>query len=307
MFLIRRLTAALILTAAATVAVHAQQATQTPASALFNAEQLLADLQTLSADEMEGRSPRQSSIEKSRAYIEKRFKDVGLAPQRQAFQVEQRGKSEPLNAVNIVADIRGTKNPDKFIIVTAHYDHEGIKSGEIYNGADDNASGTAALFTIASYFAKNRPDNSIVFVAFDAEEMGLLGARHFVAKLPVKKEAVLLNVNMDMISRDDDGALYAAGAYHYPKLKPLLKKAAEKATVKLKLGHDDPRLGPVDDWTLQSDHAVFHMAKIPFIYFGVENHKDYHKPTDDFAKIKPAFYITAVETIIHAIGIFDGK
>ena len=109
---------------------------------------------------------------------------------------------------------------------------------------------------------------------------------------------------MDMISRSDKGELYAAGTFHYPKLRSPLERAQKKARVKLLLGHDDPKLGS-GDWTFQSDHAAFHAGKIPFIYFGVEDHKDYHKPTDDFENINPPFYVGAVETIIGFITIVD--
>jgi Zn-dependent M28 family amino/carboxypeptidase len=273
-----------------------------PESKIFDAVQLLHDVQVLSADDMEGRSADRPSIQKTRDYVEKRFKESGLQPTRQEFEIEQRGT--PLHGVNFIGQIKGRKAPERYIVITAHYDHDGVKDGWVYNGADDNASGTAALFAIASYFKKNPPDHSLVFVAFDAEERGLLGSQHFVSNLPVKRESVLLNVNMDMISRNDKGELYAAGTFHYPQLKAPLGAVQKKAGVKLLLGHDDPKLGH-DDWTDQSDHAAFHREKIPFIYFGVEDHKDYHKPTDDFANIQPEFYVRAVETIIEAIKAFD--
>jgi hypothetical protein len=279
-----------------------------PSSKLFDAEQLIQDVRTLSDDEMEGRSPSQPSIQKARDYVEKRFKESGLEPVgagfRHEFEIRQRQPVAVLKGVNIVASIKGRTNPNKHIVITAHYDHEGIRDGQIYNGADDNASGTAALFAIASYFKKNQPDHSLIFAAFDAEELGLQGARHFVANLPVPKGSILLNVNMDMLSRNYKGELYAAGAFHYPQLRPALERAQKSAKVKLLLGHDDPKLGR-DDWTSQSDHAAFHAAKIPFIYFGVEDHPDYHKPTDDFANIQPEFYVTAVETVIGAIRELD--
>ena len=109
---------------------------------------------------------------------------------------------------------------------------------------------------------------------------------------------------MDMIGRNDKGELYAAGAFSYPQLKPILEKIQAKALVKLLLGHDDPKLG-MGDWTNQSDHYAFHAAKIPFIYFGVEDHKDYHRSTDDFAGIQPEFYVRAVETITEAVKSLD--
>lgn len=280
-----------------------KRATPAPTSKMFDAAKLLKDIETLSADDMEGRSADRPSMAKARDHVEKRFKESGLQPITQEFEIKQRGTTEILRGVNFVGQIKG-KKADKYIVITAHYDHVGIENGETYNGADDNASGTAALFAIAAYFKKHHPDHSLIFVAFDAEEKGLLGARHFVSNLPVKKEAILLNVNMDMISRNDKNELYAVGTFHYPKLKPAIEAAAKKSKIKLLTGHDDPKLGR-DDWTSQSDHAAFHREKIPFIYFGVEDHKDYHRPTDDFANIQPEFYVRAVETIIEAVRLVD--
>ena len=257
---------------------------------------------------MEGRSPAQPSIAKAREYVKRRFAESGLEPigtdLEQPFEIKRRGGTGTVAGVNYVGLIKGSKFPEKYIVVTAHYDHVGIRDGKIYNGADDNASGTSALFALASYFKKDRPDHSLIFVAFDAEEMGLQGARHFVGNLPVPKESILLNVNMDMLSRNDKGELYAAGTFHNPHLRPALEKAQKKAKVKLLLGHDRPEQGR-DDWTNQSDHGAFHAAKIPFIYFGVEDHADYHRPTDDFANIQPEFYVGAVETVIGAVKELD--
>ena len=284
-----------------TISVH-------PESKMFDAGQLIRDIQVLSADDMEGRSADRPSMQKAREYVEKRFRESGIQPLgstfRQEFEIGSRASGETLKGVNFVGQIKGRKNADKYIVITAHYDHDGIKNGEVYNGADDNASGTAALFAIASYFKKHQPDHSLIFAAFDAEERGLQGARHFVANLPVKKESILLNINMDMISRSDKGELYAVGTYHYPHLKPAIEAAAKKSKIKLLMGHDRPEQGR-DDWTTQSDHAAFHHEKIPFIYFGVEDHKDYHRPTDDFANIQPEFYVRAVETIIDSVRQWD--
>ena len=282
----------------------AQTVAKDPESKLFDAGKLIEDVRVLSADDMEGRSPDRPSITKAREYIKKRFAEVGVKPIEQSFDVRVRGQETAAKGINYVATIKGKKKADKYIVITAHYDHLGVRNGEIFNGADDNASGTAALFAIASYFKKHQPDHSLIFVALDAEEKGLVGARHFVANPPVPKESIILNVNMDMIGRNDRGELYAAGAFSYPHLKPILEKVQAKATVKLLLGHDDPKTGR-DDWTNQSDQAAFHAARIPFIYFGVEDHKDYHRSTDDFAGIQPEFYVSAVETILGAIREID--
>ncbi len=278
------------------------------ASIHFDAKQLIEDLKFLSSDEMKGRNTGTPESEAARNYVLKRFKESGIKPVAdnylQKFSFADRSDSS-LDGVNIVGLIKGKVEPNKYIVITAHYDHVGVREGEIYNGADDNASGTSALFAIGKYFNKNSPDHSIIFVAFDAEERGLQGARYFVDNLPVKHEEILLNINMDMIARSDKGELYAAGTFHYPNLKPYLDQVKKIAPVKLLFGHDDPKLGR-DDWTSQSDHGAFHRKKIPFIYFGVEDHKDYHKPTDDFENIQPEFYVKSVETILEAVISFDG-
>lgn len=281
--------------------------TAAPTSKIINAAQLLRDIQTLSADDMEGRGISTSGGAKARQYVAKRFKEVGITAFKnnylQPFEFANRA-GEKFNGANVVGYIEGTKFKDKYIVVSGHYDHVGIQKGEIYNGADDDASGTSALFAIAEYFKKNKPQHSIVFAAFDGEESGLRGAKAFVAAPPVAKESLLLNINMDMVSRNDKNELYAAGTYHYPNLKPTLEAVAKTSKIKLLIGHDSPELKR-DDWTNQSDHGAFHAAKIPFIYFGVEDHPDYHKPTDDFANIQTEFYVRAVETILEAVKSFD--
>jgi Zn-dependent M28 family amino/carboxypeptidase len=285
------------------------QETSKPVSQVINAAKLLDDLKILSADEMQGRKVGTEGGAKAREYVLKRFKESGLEQLGdsflQPFEFSGRGGVK-VNGVNLIGFIKGVKNADKYIIITAHYDHEGIVKNEIYNGADDNASGTSALFAMAKYFNKNKPNNSLIFVAFDGEESGLQGAKKFVEQLPGKKEQVLLNINMDMISRNDKNELYASGTYHYPFLKQYLETIAKSKDTKVKLilGHDQPN-PPQDDWTFQSDQYPFHLAKIPFIYFGVEDHKDYHKPTDDFVNINQTFYVHAVETILEVIKSLD--
>jgi Zn-dependent M28 family amino/carboxypeptidase len=282
-----------------------------PTSDVVDVSQLLKDLKTLSADDMQGRKFGTPGGAKAREYIEGRFKKAGLQPfgdsYLQPFEITGRNGGQ-VSGANIIGFLKGAKNTDRYIIITAHYDHLGVEGGEVFNGADDNASGTAALFAMAEYFRQKKPNNSLIFVAFDAEELGLLGAKKFVENLPVKKEQVLLNINMDMIAHNDVNELYASGTKHYPNLKPYLETIAKsKATqVKLLLGHDQPN-PPGEDWTNQSDQYPFHQAKIPFIYFGVEDHKDYHKATDEFENINQPFYVHAVETILAAVKLFDEK
>jgi Zn-dependent M28 family amino/carboxypeptidase len=267
----------------------------------------------LSTDAMEGRATGTPGSAMARAYIMRRFGDAGLSPLGSSyewpFQMSSGkvGKKEIKEqaGVNIVGYVRGKKSPERFIVVTAHYDHLGVKDGQIYNGADDNASGVAALLQLAAHFSRERPDNSIIFAALDAEEVGLVGAHALVAQLKVEKRDVILNVNLDMVSHSDRGELYVSGSYHTPALRPLLERVAARAPVKLLIGHDRPEQGH-DDWTQQSDQYAFHRAGIPFVYFGVEDHKDYHKPTDDFETITQEFFVHAAETILDALKTLDG-
>jgi Zn-dependent M28 family amino/carboxypeptidase len=282
-----------------------------PRSALFEAEQLLRDVETLSSEAMAGRKSGTAGGAKARDYVALRFRQSGLkfyaASPLQTFTFSYPKGSAEQQGANVVGYIKGKTFPASHIVVTAHYDHLGVRNGETYNGADDNASGVAALFALGTYFSRHRPAHSIIFVAFDAEEGGGDGARKFVSEPPVNIQSIILNVNLDMISRNDKNELYAAGTYLYPFLKPYLEKVAAHAPVKLLFGHDSPELPPAQNWTAQSDHYAFHRVKIPFVYFGVEDHRDYHRPTDDFENINQSFYVRAVETILESVKTLDAN
>jgi hypothetical protein len=287
-------------------------ARRTPA--VIDSARLIADVARLADDSMRGRLTGTPESAKARAFIAGRFDAAGLRTvgtgRQQAFAL-RRPDSTQVEGVNIVGVVRGTTTPDRYIVVTAHYDHVGVRTpvngDSIYNGADDNASGTAALLALAEHFARVPARHSLIFVAFDAEEQGLRGARAFVAALPVPKEAVLLNVNMDMVSLSTKGELYVAGAAKYPALREPLERVAARAPVKLILGHDTPVPTAQDDWTSQSDQGAFHEAGIPFVYFGVEDHPHYHKPSDELRNVTQSFYVRAVETVRDAIRELDAR
>ena len=290
---------------------EASKTTAAPASKTLDSAQLMEDVRVLSADAMEGRGTGTKGGAMARAYVTRRFADAGLKPLGDTFEQEFKlpvggeGKGAGRSGVNLVGYVRGDKHAERFIVVTAHYDHLGVREGVIYNGADDNASGVAVLLQLAARFGgARRPENSIIFAALDAEELGLVGARALVKQLQAEKRDVALNVNLDMVSRSARGELYVAGAHHVPALRPLLERVAARAPVKLLLGHDRPEQSH-DDWTNQSDQFAFHRAGIPFVYFGVEDHKDYHKPTDDFEAVTTTFFVHAAETILDAVVVLD--
>ncbi len=285
-------------------------AEQNPASGepTVDASRMLADLTFLASDSLEGRETGSDGNRIAREYIAQAFGDMGLAQFQESWvQAFSFGRGAvTFDGGNVVGFVEGTAMQDSFIVVTAHFDHVGVRNGEIYNGADDNASGTAALMALAAYFAEHPPAHSTIFAALDAEEKGISGARAFVANPPVPIEQVVLNINMDMVSHSDS-QLYVAGTYHYPKLKPYVERVRENAKVRLLFGHDSPDLSPSDDWTSSSDHGAFHEAGIPFLYFGVEDHPDYHRPTDDVERINRDFYAGAVEAILNVLVEFDQR
>lgn len=271
---------------------------------------LMRHVSVLAADSMEGRLIGTAGNARARAYLLREFAAVGLEPVGGSFEhpFEARGTRDTTvirRGVNVVGQIRGRVNPDRAIVITAHYDHVGVRNGEIYNGADDDASGAAALIELARWFRAHPPAHTLIFAAFDGEEGGLTGSREFVRQPPVPLTGIVLNLNMDMVGRNERNELYAAGTSHYPFLRPYLDSVATRSPITLRFGHDDPNGPARDDWTTQSDHASFHRAGIPFVYFGVEDHPDYHRPTDDTERLMPAFYAGAVSTVLDAIATLD--
>ncbi|MRG46519.1 M28 family peptidase [Chitinophaga sp. SYP-B3965] len=277
--------------------------------AQIDSSQLMKDVQTLSADKMEGRKTGTKGNRLAQFYLLDRLKQTGLQQfsntYEQPFYFTQGDKR--IMGTNLYGYIKGST--DSFIVISAHYDHIGTKKPQtgtdsIYNGADDNASGIGGMLAMAQYFSKNPPKHTLIFAAFDAEEMGLQGAKAFVAKLPVPATRILMNINMDMISRNDKNELYVCGTALYPQLKPFVTAAAATSTVKLPMGHDRPE-DKDQNWTNQSDHYEFHKKKIPFLYFGVEDHPDYHKASDEFSRINPSFYYQATKAVLNIVQIID--
>lgn len=260
--------------------------------------------QVLSADNMAGRQTGTAGNAKARAYLIDELSARGLNVTQQSFTFEARD-SQRMTGINLLARLKG-KADGAVMVVTAHYDHIGVQGDEIFNGADDNASGVAGAFAVADRFLANAPEHDVVIALLDAEEMGLQGARALVRDgLPGGGE-IALNMNFDMLSKNDKNELYVAGAFHRPFLKPILEDLSARAPVSLKLGHDDPALG-IDDWTLQSDHGPFHEAGIAFVYFGVEDHEDYHQASDTFDRVPQDFFLSSIKTVVMAAEKLDAE
>ncbi|WP_169542491.1 M20/M25/M40 family metallo-hydrolase [Sphingomonas baiyangensis] len=268
---------------------------------------LLTDLATLAAPRMEGRAPATRGSARARAHIIARLEAIGAAPlyarYERPFRTRHRGRA--LRGTNVLAQIDGTDRDDhRVIVVGAHYDHVGMQGGRLHPGADDNASGVAALLAIAQSLADKPARHKVILAFWDAEEPGFYGARAFVADPPVPLARIALNINLDMVSRSDKGELFAVGGKTYPQLQPVLDTLANEAPIKLRFGHEGPQEGD-DDWVELSDHAAFHAKSIPFVYFGVEDHTDYHQPGDTAGKVPVEFFRGSAATILAAVRAFD--
>lgn len=263
----------------------------------IDSAQLLDDIRILSSEEFGGRRPGTPEHQKSVDMITGRFEKLGLKKYGNSYIAEFPINDDGLIGKNILGYIPGES--EKAIVITGHYDHIGVRRGELHPGADDNASGASGLMAIAAYFAAKTPRHTLIFVSFDAEEMGLRGARHFVEHPPVPIENIVLNINMDMISRNDQNRLVAAGTHHSPHLIPAIDRA-QNPLITLVKGYDVPGTGR-DDWTMQSDQGAFFRKDIPFIYFGVEDHPDYHTPRDTFENIQPQYFYQATRLILDVI------
>jgi Zn-dependent M28 family amino/carboxypeptidase len=297
--------------------VRAQSAPSCPVVAIDSAG-MMRDVFRLADDSMRGRRVGTPEGAKARDFIAARFDALGLdrvPPGRvQPFTMPSRN-STPINGFNVVGTVIGSTFPDQYIVVSAHFDHIGsvgpgaqcraTGADSICNGADDNASGTAGLLALAALFMRSKPQHTLVFVAFDAEESGDVGSHAWVAAAPLPLKQIVVDVNMDMVGRNAKDELYAAGPTQYPALRPLVEAASACVPIKLLIGHDDPKGSARDNWTDQSDQGAFAAKGIPWVYFGEEDHPDYHRATDHADRLMPGFYAASVRAVGDFIRRFD--
>ncbi|GAB5465214.1 MAG: hypothetical protein Kapaf2KO_06500 [Candidatus Kapaibacteriales bacterium] len=204
-----------------------------------------------------------------------------------SFNLEDRSASltvklnyKVVNTANIIGMVKGTDNADEVLVVGAHYDHLGLSTvasrdsknlGEIHNGADDNASGVAAMLDIANQIAKSPLPRSVLFIAFTGEEMGLLGSSYFVKEPTVDLNEIKMMINMDMVGMYKDSlTLYGSGAAK--GLTDIIDNSSSLAGInvrKVNIGS-----GP-------SDHLHFYRSGIPAIHLFSGMHDHYHRHTDD--------------------------
>ncbi len=203
----------------------------------------------------------------------------------------------PVETANILGFLEGTDKKDEVVLITAHYDHVGIQNGVIYNGADDDGSGTCTVMELAEAFAKakaegNGPRRSILFMTVTGEEKGLLGSQYYTDKDPIIPfEKTVCDLNIDMIGRIDkehapkEDYVYLIGS---DKLSSELHQISEDVNKKyinyqLDYTFNDPK--DPNRFYYRSDHYNFAKHKIPVIFYFTGVHEDYHRPGDDVEKI----------------------
>ncbi len=188
-----------------------------------------------------------------------------------------------LRTENVVGLLRGSdpRLRDEVVVIGAHYDHLGERHARIYHGADDNASGTAGLLEIAEAFseASNPPPRSLLFIAFSAEELGLLGSEYYVDHPLVPLANTVTMINLDMIGRNDPDAVSVIGSNRSPELHAL--NIASNRDIGLVLKYNGEK------YFNRSDHAPFARHRIPVLFYNTEAHADYHRPGDVFEKVNP--------------------
>jgi hypothetical protein len=272
-----------VLLVTATLVAPAAQDTLSPA-----AHRVLAD------DRQEGRGVGTAGLSRAGAYVRDGFAHAGLQATFQSFTISPDAPAVLHTTLggtatrNVVALLPGTSPAlrGEVIVIGAHYDHLGFggfgamdpdSTGRVHNGADDNASGTAALLETARLLARRHPARTIVFVAFSGEELGTLGSSYFVQHpVPQPVDSIYAMLNMDMVGRLRGARLLALGATTAKEFPALLDSLNTPPRFDLRASGDG--WGP-------SDHAVFFAARRPVLHFFTDLHEDYHRSTDDWEKI----------------------
>ncbi|WP_027378080.1 M28 family metallopeptidase [Kaistella palustris] len=269
----------------------------------ITSEELKTHLYIVASDEMEGRDTGSEGQKKAGRYLIEQYQKMGVSHPQSMKNYYQTVPKEALNgrrgslpeSENILAFIEGTQKPEEVIVISAHYDHVGMSNGDIYNGADDDGSGTVALLEIAEAFQKakkagNGPKRSILFLHVTGEEHGLLGSKYYAENPVFPLANTVADLNIDMIGRCDPGNcgkdyVYAIGSEMLSSELKKINEAANKATVNLELNYkyDDPN--DKDRLYYRSDHYNFAKNGIPVIFYFDGIHEDYHKPTDTSDKI----------------------
>ena len=233
----------------------------------------------------------------SKAFSDQEWADMpkGVYSTNIEWSVEQQTKELP--SADVIAYMPAKEKTDEYLFITSHYDHEGIKNGVIYYGADDDGSGTASVVTIASAFANAAkhgfvPKRNIVFMNVSGEEKGLLGSKYYAEHPVFPLEKTTADLNIDMVGRIDPTYTGDSNNYVYVIGEEKISSDLQKITNKVnnEVGHleldrrfNDPK--DPNRFYYRSDHYNFAAKGVPVLFYFNGTHKDYHQPSDTIEKI----------------------
>ncbi len=271
---------------------------------MIKAENLKKNLYVIASDEMEGRDTGSKGQKKAGEYIVNYYKSLGISHPKALGSYYQKVPSEFMkkrgggnlpDSENILAFIEGSEKPEEIVVVSAHYDHVGTKNGVVYNGADDDGSGTVAVMEMAKAFqeakkAGNGPKRSVLFLHVTGEEHGLFGSEYYTDNPVFPLANTVVDLNIDMIGRDDPDNrgkqyVYVIGSDMLSSQLKVINEAANKKTNNLELNYKYDDLNDPQQLYYRSDHYNFAKNNVPVAFFFDGIHEDYHKPTDDPDKI----------------------
>ncbi len=283
-------------------------------------EDLERHLNILASDSLEGRETGKKGQKMAADYLMNHFKKIGIPPYKkktyyQKFKVESDRhickyncencdedfitklfkKKRIVKGENVLGYIEGTDKKEELIIITAHYDHLGKHDTLLFNGADDNGSGTAAILEIAEAFmlAKDEgfgPRRSILIMPVSGEEKGLLGSKYYTDNPIYPLEKTVANLNIDMIGRidyyhDTSNYIYLIGSDMLSKELHSISEEINKKYIGLDLDYTFNKEDDPNRYYYRSDHYNFAKNNIPVIFYFNGLHDDYHKVTDTLEKI----------------------
>lgn len=275
---------------------------------------LLNHLSYLSSDQLQGRKFGTIGSTIAQDYIIKQLKELNVQPLNSSYLAPFtiNGFLKDTVANNIVAFIKGSEFPDQYILLSAHYDHLGKKGSKVFNGADDNASGTSALLYFGELLKQKPLRYSVILLFTDAEEANLKGAKAFVTNQADLLSNIKLNVNVDMIAGSKSTRYLRFISRGLPELLnsadiEALTEVDEDSILKQGFRQNNRRENKNINWNLASDHGVFFKLNIPFIYYGVGTHNNYHQISDTYENINHEFFSQATDVIYQQLRFIDQK
>ena len=268
----------------------------------INEDELKSLIYVYSSDFFKGRETGKLGQKRAVKFISEYYESLNIkeanGTEKYFQKMELNISGNVVQTENVVAFIEGSEKPNEYIIISSHLDHEGEKNGVIYNGADDNASGTVGVLKVAEAFQNAvlsgyRPKRSLIFLHLTGEEKGLLGSKFYTDNPLYPLESTVVNLNIDMIGRIDprhknnvERYVYLIGTNLLSSELHEVSESTNKNTTKLYLDYEYNDIDQSECIYYRSDHFHFVKNNIPAIFYFNGLHEDYHKPTDTAEKIE---------------------